>query len=417
MNRTNPDHSIGRRSVLGATAAALSAGALGSVTALGQTREQVAKGERNRSPSNPGPINKMLSGENPSSYLPPTTDRGDVLPIWYSFDLVHRRIQDGGWTRQVTARELPSSQDLAGVTMRLTAGSYRELHWHAANEWAYMLYGNARVTVFEPNGKIFIGDVSEGDLWFFPTGHPHSIQGLGPDGCEFLLVFDQGTFSEYTTFLLSGWLAHTPTQVLSQNFNIPEAELSSLPESGLYIFPGTLPGPLEDDRKAVGGPAVASKLNYTFRMKAMTPLAQSAGGSIRVADSNNFPASKTIAAALFSVKPGALRELHWHPDSEWQYFIGGSGRMTVFASAGQAHTMDYNANDVGFVPAIAGHYIQNTGNNDLVFLALFKRSDFVEFSLAQWLRRLPVQMTQQHLQLSPAAIAKIPDTRNNIFPR
>ena len=417
MNRTNPDHSIGRRSVLGATAAALSAGALGSVTALGQTREQVAKGERNRSPSNPGPINKMLSGENPSSYLPPTTDRGDVLPIWYSFDLVHRRIQDGGWTRQVTARELPSSQDLAGVTMRLTAGSYREFDWHAANEWAYMLYGNARVTVFEPNGKIFIGDVSEGDLWFFPTGHPHSIQGLGPDGCEFLLVFDQGTFSEYTTFLLSGWLAHTPTQVLSQNFNIPEAELSSLPESGLYIFPGTLPGPLEDDRKAVGGPAVASKLNYTFRMKAMTPLAQSAGGSIRVADSNNFPASKTIAAALFSVKPGALRELHWHPDSEWQYFIGGSGRMTVFASAGQAHTMDYNANDVGFVPAIAGHYIQNTGNNDLVFLALFKRSDFVEFSLAQWLRRLPVQMTQQHLQLSPAAIAKIPDTRNNIFPR
>jgi oxalate decarboxylase len=240
---------------------------------------------------------------------------------------------------------------------------------------------------------------------------------LGPDGCEFLLVFDQGTFSEYTTFLLSGWLAHTPSKVLCQNFNVPEAELSKLPEEGLYIFPGTLPGSLEEDRNAVGGPALASKLNYTFRMKAMTPLAESAGGSIRVADSNNFPASKTIAAALFSLKPGALRELHWHPDSEWQYFIGGSGRMTVFASAGQAHTMDYNANDVGFVPAIAGHYIKNTGNDDLVFLALFKRSDFVEFSLDQWLRRLPVQMTQQHLHLSPAAIAKIPDTRNNIFPR
>jgi len=226
MKRTNPNHSIGRRNVLGAAAAALSAGALGSVTALGQTREQVATGEGNHSASNPGPTNKVLAGENPDSYLPPATDRGDVLPIWYSFDLVHRRIQDGGWTRQVTARELPSSQDVAGVTMRLTAGSYRELHWHAANEWAYMLYGNARVTVFEPNGKIFIGDVSEGDIWFSPTGHPHSIQGLGPDGCEFLLVFDQGTFSEYTTFLLSGWLAHTPSKVLCQNFNIPEAALS-----------------------------------------------------------------------------------------------------------------------------------------------------------------------------------------------
>ena len=417
MKRTNRNDSIGRRSVLGAAAAVVSAGALGSVRALGQTREQVAKGEGNHSATNPGPINKVLAGENPDSYLPPTTDRGDILPIWYSFDLVHRRIQDGGWTRQVTSRELPSSQDIAGVTMRLTAGSYRELHWHAANEWAYMLYGNARVTVFEPNGKIFIGDVSEGDLWFFPTGHPHSIQGLGPDGCEFLLAFDQGTFSEYTTFLLSGWLAHTPSKVLCQNFNIPEAELSKLPEEGLYIFPGTVPGPLEDDRNAVGGPAVASKLNYTFRMKAMDPLADSAGGSVRVVDSNNFPAAKTIAAALFSMKPGALRELHWHPDSEWQYFIGGKGRMTVFASAGQAHTMDYNANDVGFVPAIAGHYIQNTGSDDLVFLALFKTGQFVEFSLDQWLRRLPVQMTEQHLRLSPSAIARIPNSRNNIFPR
>src|SRR5258707_9938590 len=349
MKKTNFKYPIGRRSVLVAAPAVLSAGAWGVVTAMGQTREQVSKGEGNQSASNPGPINKALEALNPNSYQPPTTDRGDITPIWYSFDLVHRRIQDGGWTRQVTARELPSSQDIAGVTMRLTAGSYRELHWHIANEWAYMLYGNARVTVFQPDGTIFIGDVSEGDLWFFPAGHPHSIQGLGPDGCEFLLAFDQGTFSEYTTFLISGWLAHTPSRVLSQNFNIPEKELSSLPESGLYIFPGTIPGPLEDDRKAVGGPAVASKLDYTFRMKAMTPTADRPGGSVRIVDSTNFPASKTVAAGLFSMKPGALRELHWHPNaSEWQYYIKGSGRMTVFASEGQAHTMDYKANDVGY---------------------------------------------------------------------
>jgi oxalate decarboxylase len=301
MKSRNPKDSIGRRSVLGAAAAALSAGALASVRALGQTKEQVAKGEGNRSASNPGPKNPLLQGLNPDSYLPPTTDRGLIEPIWYSFDLVHRRIQDGGWTSQVTSKEFPSSQDIAGVTMRLTAGSYRELHWHSANEWSYMLYGNARVTVFEPNGKIFIGDVSEGDLWFFPTAHPHSIQGLGPDGCEFLLAFDQGNFSEYNTFLLSGLVAHMPSKVLSQNFNIPETDLSVLPESGLYIFPGTVPGPLEDDRKAVGGPAVASKPDYTFRMKSMKPTVETAGGSLRVVDSNNFPASKTVAAGLFSM--------------------------------------------------------------------------------------------------------------------
>jgi len=93
-------------------------GDAGAVTALGQTRDQVAKGEGNHSASNPGPINKVLTGGSPDSYLPPSTDRGDVLLIWYSFDLVHRRIQDGGWTRQVTARELPSSQDVAGEAVR-----------------------------------------------------------------------------------------------------------------------------------------------------------------------------------------------------------------------------------------------------------------------------------------------------------
>ena len=408
--------SMSRRGILGATAATLTAGAV-SPLVFAQTRADVEKGELNHSASNPGPINKALRDLNPDSNMPPSTDRGGVEPIWYSFDLAHRRIQDGGWTRQVTQRELPSSQDVAGGNMRLTAGSYRELHWHDANEWAYMLYGNARVTVFNPDGTIFIGDVSEGDLWFFPTAHPHSIQGLGPDGCEFLLVFDKGMFSEHTTFLLSGFLAHMPSKVLSQNFNIPEAELSVLPESGLYIFPGTVPGPLEDDRKAVGGDAVASKLDYTFRMKAMTPTGDGPGGNVRIVDSHNFPASKTIASGLFNMKPGALRELHWHPHSEWQYYLAGSARMTVFASAGEAHTMDYKANDVGFAPAIAGHYIQNIGNDDLAFLALFKSSEFVEFSLVQWLRRLPVQMTEQHLRLNATQIARIPGTSNNIFPR
>src|SRR5215471_16508364 len=143
MDKENRKDLIGRRSVLGVTAAALSAGALGSVRALGQTREQVAKGEANRSETDPGPRNKALQSLNPDSYQPPSTDRGVIEPIWYSFDLVHRRIQNGGWTSQVTSKELPSAQDIAGVTMRLTAGSYRELHWHSANEWAYMLYGNA----------------------------------------------------------------------------------------------------------------------------------------------------------------------------------------------------------------------------------------------------------------------------------
>jgi oxalate decarboxylase len=310
----------------------------------------------------------------------------------------------------VTQRELPISPDLAGVNMRLTAGSYRELHWHVANEWAFMLYGNARVTVLNPDGTIFIGDVSNGDLWYFPAGYPHSIQGLGPDGCEFLLVFDQGTFSEYQTFLLSDWLIHTPQEILKKSMHLPETALSKFPTDELYIFPGTVPGSIEADRQAVGGQAVASKVDYTFRMAAMKPNLENASGSVRIVDSSNFPASKAVAAALVTVKPGGLRELHWHPQaSEWQYYIKGSGRMTVFASAGKARTTDFKANDVGFIPAVAGHYIENTGEGDLVFLETFKSSRYADFSLNQWIRRLPDQMISQHIHLDSSYLKQIPD--------
>ena len=276
-----PKEPVSRLSFLGAAAAAISASAMMTPLALAQSRASILQGEQNRSASNPGPVNKAIADQNPSSTLPPITDKGDVDTFWYSFDLAHRRIQNGGWTRQVTEKDLPSSKDLAGVNMRLTAGGYRELHWHTANEWAFMIYGNARVTVMNPDGTIFIGDVAKGDLWFFPAGYPHSIQGLGPDGCEFLLVFDEGTFSEYQTFLLSDWIAHTPEEILAKNFSLPASALEKLPTDELYIFQGTVPRSLEDDRKAVGGKAVESKTDYTFRMQAMQPTVETSGGDAR----------------------------------------------------------------------------------------------------------------------------------------
>ena len=412
MNRqSSKESNLARRSFLGAAAAALSATPL----ALAQSREEVHKGDQDHSVSNIGPVNKPLQGENGSSNIPPDTDHGDVAPFWFSFELSHRRIQDGGWTRQVTQKDLPDSQDLAGVNMRLTAGSYRELHWHVANEWAYMLEGFARITVLNPDGTIFIDDVKAGDLWYFPAGYPHSIQGLGPDGCEFLLVFDQGTFSEYQTFLLSDWLAHTPPEILQKNLNLPANAVQKLPTDEEYIFPGTVPGSLEDDKKAVGGKAVESKISYSFRMRAMKPNFDDANGSVRIVDSSVFPAAKGIASALVVVKPGGIREMHWHPNaSEWQYWIKGEGRMTVFVSSGKARTMSFHANDVGFVPPVAGHYIENTGTEDLVFLEMFKSPLYADVSLNQWIRRLPELITKEHLHLDSAEISRIPNVKDPV---
>ena len=213
--------------------------------------------------------------------------------------------------------------------MRLTAGSFRELHWHTADEWAIMLSGTARVTVLTPDGTAFVDDVGKNDLWYFPAGYPHSIQGLDPEGCEFLLVFDEGMFSEDNTFLLSEWLAHTPRSVLTKNLGLGQASLAKLPTDSLYIFPAELPKTLAQDRAAVG--AQQSRSPYTFKMGSMAPTKRMPGGEVRVVDSHNFPVSTNIAAAMVTVHPGAMRELHWHPNaSEWQYYVAGKGRMTVF---------------------------------------------------------------------------------------
>jgi oxalate decarboxylase len=133
-----------------------------------------------------------------------------------------------------------------------------------------------------------------------------------------------------------------------------------------------------------------------------------AGGQVRIVDSSNFPAATTIAAALVEIEPGGLRELHWHPNTdEWQYYISGSGRMTVFASSGKARTFDYQAGDVGYVPFAMGHYVQNTGDEPLRFLEMFRSPYFADISANQWMALTPPELVQAHLNLDPQIIAAL----------
>src|SRR5262249_59387168 len=118
-------------------------------------------------------------------------------------------------------------------------------------------------------------------------------------------------------------------------------------------------------------PAVPAPVTSPPRLLTQKPT-RVAGGQVRILDSSNFPAASTIAAALVEVEPGGLPELHWHPNGdEWQYYLAGRGRMTVFASSGKARTFDDQAGDVGYVPFAMGHYLENTGDEPLPFLELF----------------------------------------------
>ena len=416
LAQSRPDF-LSRRAFVG-TAAIASASLISAAGALGQSRSDAVAGRAGEYASDPGPENKALLTLNPDSNLPPFTDRGNPAPFWYSFDLTAKRLQGGGWTHQVTEREIAQSKDLAGVNMRLTAGSFRELHWHLADEWAIMLTGKARVSVMQPNGKMFIDDVERGDLWYFPAGYPHSIQGLEGPGCEFLLVFDQGDFSEEDTFLLSETLAHIPPEVIRKNMGWTRAEWDQLPPEALYIFPAELPGSLESDKRFLGS-HLETENQYTFHgAMTMKPAAETAGGAARVIDSTNFPVSKNVATGIVTLKPGAIRELHWHPNgSEWQYWIQGKGRMTVTLTGARARTMDFNAGDVGYVPSMAAHYIENTGTEDVIFLEMFKTSQYQSISVNEWISRMPDKMAQAHLKLPVSAIRRVPGGQYTVLPK
>ena len=109
--------------------------------------------------------------------------------------------------------------------MTLEPGALRELHWHAsAAEWAYVLEGNCRVTTIDPLGQCEIVNFGPGDVWYFPRGHGHSIQRLEPDTCAFLLVFDNGYFSEFGTFSIADWLGHVPAEVRELHWHPHAAE-------------------------------------------------------------------------------------------------------------------------------------------------------------------------------------------------
>lgn len=352
--------------------------------------------------TDPGPRNLMLDRQNPDLLVPPATDHGTLPNLRFSFSDAHVRLATGGWTRQVTERELAIATTIAGVDMRLNAGGVRELHWHKAAEWAYMLYGSARITAIDPQGRNFVDDVGVGDLWYFAPGIPHSIQGLGSDGCEFLLVFDDGSFDEDNTFLISDWFQHVPAEVLGKNFGVPASLFGHTPDpSELYIFSAPVPGPLDADKIAGATPVPQS---FSHRMMAQEPI-RTRGGTVRITDSSVFPVSKTIAAALVELEPGAMRELHWHPNTdEWQYYIEGQGRMGVFGASGQARTFDYRAGDVGYVPFAMGHYIENTGNGPLRFLEMFKSSYYADVSLDQWMALTPPELVAATLNLDPQVI-------------
>jgi oxalate decarboxylase len=265
---------------------------------------------------------------------PPSTDHGSLPDLKFSFSGTHVKMREGGWSGEVTQRELPVATTIAGLNMRLTSGGVRELHWHQQAEWAFMLAGKARITAVDNDGHNFTFDVGAGELWYFPSGIPHSIQGLPDDGCEFLLAFPDGEFSEDSTFAITDLFAHTDPSVLARTLAVDVGALDRIPKQELFIFQAAPPPPLQRD--AVNHPLGAVPQDMVFKLMEQAPK-QSPGGNVRIRRHPNFSdfdrrrrrarrsQSRPYARAALAPERGRVAVLHIRQRADHRFRRRGQG--------------------------------------------------------------------------------------------
>ena len=329
---------------------------------------------------------------------------GDPVVFTASLDKGPIKATSGGWAREVTTRTLPLATGIAGAHLFVNAGGAREMHWHNSAEWAYLVDGHCQVTVVDPEGQLEVANLGPGDLWFFPKGHSHAIQTLGPAPCHAILAFDDGLYSEHGTFGISDWMSRYDAPTLSQALGVSTETISPNPKAETYIMQGevlALDGP-----QAKIARALDRDRTHRFALMAQKPRVSTAGGQLYVASAKEFPVSSTMTGTVLKLKPGAMHEPHWHTDAnEWHYVLKGRTRVTLFAFDKRVAVAELSAGECAYIPANCGHSIQNIGQEDAEVISALDSGAYHESSLGDWLAKAPRHLLANNFGVSEAAVA------------
>jgi oxalate decarboxylase len=338
---------------------------------------------------------------------------GKELPTFkFALEKTEGKVIGGSYGKEATVEQFPISKGIAGVSMKIEPGAMRELHWHATSaEWAFVDKGRVRTTVLGPGGYSETNDFEPGDVWYFPRGHGHMLECLGDEPCHFVLMFDNGYFSEFGTFSITDWVGHTPRPLLAKNFGLPESVFDGFPKKEVYFAQGSLP-----PQKAAN-PLHGQKLppeTHKWRLLAQSPLVDNKGGRLWLVDSRNFSISKTFTGAILELEPGAMRELHWHPTAdEWQYVLEGKVSETLFGSGGRYRIETLEQGDVGYAPQGYGHSLENVGDKTCRVLIGFNSGIYEEIDLSEWIAGNPPDVLATNFSKPAAMFEKFP--RDDVF--
>ncbi len=329
---------------------------------------------------------------------------GDPMAFTASLDKGPIKATSGGWAREVTTRTLPLATGIAGAHLFVNAGGAREMHWHNSAEWAYVVDGHCQVTVVDPDGQLEIVNLAPGDLWYFPTGHSHAIQTLGPAPCHAILAFDDGLYSEHGTFGISDWMSRYDAPTLSQALGVSTETFSSNPKAETYIMQGEVLA--LDDPQAKSARALDRDRTHRFALMSQKPRVNTAGGQLYVASAKEFPVSSGMTGLVLKLKPGAMHEPHWHTDAnEWHYVLKGRTRVTLFAFDKRVAVAELSPGDCAYIPRNCGHSIENIGKEDAEMVGVLDNGAYRESSLTDWLAKAPRHLLANNFGVPEAAVA------------
>jgi len=340
---------------------------------------------------------------------------GDPIVFTASLDKGPIKATSGGWARDVTTRGLPIATDIAGAHLFINAGGAREMHWHNSAEWAYVVEGHCQVTVVDAEGHAEIVNLGPGDLWYFPKGHGHAIQTLGPAPCHAILAFDDGLYSEHGTFGISDWMSRYDTLVLSQALGVSSEAFAHMPKAETYIMQGEVL-PL-DGPQARSARGLDRDRTHRYALMAQKPRVSTPGGTLHVASAKEFPMSTTLTGMVLKLKRGAMHEPHWHADaSEWHYVLKGRTRVTLFAADKRVAVAELSPGECAYIPRNCGHSIQNIGQEDAEIVGVLDSAAYHESSLSDWLTKAPRHLLANNFGIAEKDVANFGRKRMVISP-
>jgi oxalate decarboxylase len=342
----------------------------------------------------------------------------DLTTFKFALEKSDGKVIGKSYGKEATVTQLPISKGIAGVSMRLEPGAMREMHWHAtAAEWAFVLEGRVRTTVVDPGGLAETNDFDPGDVWYFPRGHGHMLQCLGDQPCHFILIFDNGYFSEFGTFSITDWIGHSPRSLLAKNLGMPESAFEDFPKDEVYFARG--PVPPDEEELPLQGHLRSTPETHKYRMLSQEPHSIHKGGREWRVGADKFPISKTVTGVILDLEPGALRELHWHPNAdEWQYVISGQVDVTLFGSHGRYRIETLGKGDVGYIPQGYGHSIENKSDGDKARILIgFNTGHYEAIDLSAWIASNPPNVLTTNFGRPRSLVEQFPRGRVFIAPK